>query len=89
MLTLPNIGFNLAGMIAERATGDGLATLFGERILRPLGLRRTAYDPQRPIAGRHARGYADNGAMVDVSDEHVGKGADGGITSDAATPHCS
>jgi D-alanyl-D-alanine carboxypeptidase len=34
-----NIEFNIAGMIAERATGDDLATLFRERIFRPLGLR--------------------------------------------------
>jgi D-alanyl-D-alanine carboxypeptidase len=81
-----NIGFNIAGMIAEQATGDDLATLFRERIFRPLGLRNTAYDPQGPISGAHANGYrsTDDGGWTDVTDDHFGKGADGGIVSDAA-----
>jgi D-alanyl-D-alanine carboxypeptidase len=77
-----NIGFNLAGMIGERATGDDLATLLAGD--RPAA-RHTAYDPQGPIARRHASGCAgnDNGAMVDVTDEPVGQGANGGIVADA------
>jgi CubicO group peptidase (beta-lactamase class C family) len=69
-------------MIGERATGDDLATLLAGD--RPAA-RHTAYDPQGPIARRHASGCAgnDNGAMVDVTDEPVGQGANGGIVADA------
>jgi D-alanyl-D-alanine carboxypeptidase len=81
-----NIGFNLAGIIAEKASGDDLATLFGERLFHPLGLRNTAYDPQGPISGPHANGYRkdDDGHLIDATNDHLGKGADGGIVSDAA-----
>lgn len=44
-----------------------------------------AYDPQGPISGPHANGYeiAGDGQVTDRTNEHVGKGADGGIVSDA------
>ena len=47
--------------------------------------RRTAYDPQGPIAGAHANGYAlaAAGTPTDTTARHLGKGADGAIVTDA------
>jgi D-alanyl-D-alanine carboxypeptidase len=60
--------------------------VYRERIIRPLGLEHSAYDPQGPIAGPHARGYLVNrdGSLVDQTAVHWGIGAEGGIVSDAA-----
>lgn len=52
-----NIGWNILGLIAARAAGKPLPTLYRERIFGPLGLKHTAYDPHGPIAGPHANGY--------------------------------
>lgn len=80
-----NIGYEILGMIAARAAGKPLAELYRERIFAPLGLRATAYDPQGPIAGPHAHGYAidPDAAPVDATAWHWGVGAEGGIVSDA------
>jgi D-alanyl-D-alanine carboxypeptidase len=80
-----NIGWNIAGLIAAKAAGTSLPVLYRERIFEPLRLRHTAYDPQGPIAGAHAHGYAlgAGGALADTTSQHVGKGADGAIVTDA------
>jgi D-alanyl-D-alanine carboxypeptidase len=80
-----NIGWNIAGLIAAKASGKPLPLLYRERIFQPLRLQRTAYDPQGPIAGAHANGYAlaANGTLTDTTAWHLGKGADGGIVTDA------
>jgi len=80
-----NIGWNIAGLIAAKASGKPLPTLYRERIFQPLRLRHTAYDPQGPIAGAHAHGYAlaANGTLTDTTAWHRGKGADGAIVTDA------
>jgi len=80
-----NIGFDLLGLIASRASGESLATLYRTRIFEPLRLAKTAYDPQGPIAGPHAHGYsiASGGAVTDATDHHGGVGAEGGIVADA------
>ena len=80
-----NIGWNIVGLIAAKAAGKPLPLLYRERIFQPLGLRHTAYDPQGPIAGAHANGYAlaANGNLTDKTAEHPGKGADGAIVTDA------
>jgi len=79
-----NLGYDILGLIAERATGKPLSALFQQYIFGPLGLKHTAYDPNGPIQGPHAHGYwiAANGKTTDTTDEHRGKGADGGIVSD-------
>lgn len=46
------IGFLVAGLLAERVTGRGLADLVDERVCRPLGLTDTGF---RPGPGRIAR----------------------------------
>lgn len=81
-----NIGWNIVGLIAAKASGKPLPELYRERIFQPLGLLHTAYDPQGPIAGPHAHGYAlaANGTLTDMTSRHLGKGADGAIVTDAA-----
>ena len=80
-----NIGFDTLGLIVSRVRGKSLAAIFEERIFRPLGLRETAYDPQGPIRGPHSRGYniRPGGRLLDLTDAHPGKAADGGIVSNA------
>jgi D-alanyl-D-alanine carboxypeptidase len=79
-----NIGWNIAGLIAAKAGGKPLPALYRERIFRPLGLDQTAFSPQGPIAGNHARGYTRiNGRLVDQTTVHPGKFADGAIVTDA------
>lgn len=80
-----NIGYDLLGLIAVRAAGEPLPRLFHDRFFAPLDLHATAYDPQGPIRGPHARGYAlaGDGRLTETSDQHFGVGADGGIVSDA------
>jgi D-alanyl-D-alanine carboxypeptidase len=81
-----NIGWNIAGLIVERAAGQSLPVLYRDRIFTPLGLTHTAYAPQGPIPGRHAEGYliARNGSLTDATDWTFGKGADGAVVTDAS-----
>ena len=81
-----NIGYMVAGLIAERAGGADLATLTRTQILEPLHLTSAAYDPAATIAGEHAHGYRVNasGALNDTTTWTLGLGANGGIVSDAA-----
>jgi D-alanyl-D-alanine carboxypeptidase len=80
-----NIGYDVLGLIATRAGGKPLSDLYRERIFEPLGLAATAYDPQGPIAGPHARGYGidPDGSASDTTGWHWGVGAGGGIVSNA------
>ena len=80
-----NIGYDILGLVASRAGRKPLADLYRERIFEPLGLDATAFDPQGPIQGPHARGYGidPDGTRVDASDWHAGVGAEGGIVSNA------
>jgi D-alanyl-D-alanine carboxypeptidase len=80
-----NIGFDVLGLVAERASGASIAELYDTLLIRPLGLVSTAYDPQGPIAGRHARGYRiAAGAETDATAWHGGIGAEGGVVASAA-----
>ena len=80
-----NIGWNIVGLIAAKVSGEPLPVLDRQRIFQPLGLHHTAYDPQGPIAGPHAHGYAlaGNEAVTDTTAWHARKGADGAIVTDA------
>jgi D-alanyl-D-alanine carboxypeptidase len=54
-----NIGYVLAGLVAEAVTGQSLGDEMARRILRPLGLRHTYFPVDFPLlAGPHARGYS-------------------------------
>jgi D-alanyl-D-alanine carboxypeptidase len=80
-----NIGFEILGLIAVRAGGGNIHSLYRERLIEPLGLRNTAYDPQGPITGEHARGYAvaPGGPLTDMTGAHAGIGAEGAVVSNA------
>lgn len=81
-----NVGFEVLGLVLQRVTGRPLQQVCRGRIVRPLGLGHTAYDPQGDISGPHARGYLVNrdGSLVDQSAVHWGIGAEGGMVSNAA-----
>jgi D-alanyl-D-alanine carboxypeptidase len=80
-----NPGWNIVGLIAAKAGGKPLAALYQKRIVEPLGLTHSAYQPQGPIAGAHVTSYSvvANGGLT----EHAypfGMGAAGGVVTDAA-----
>jgi D-alanyl-D-alanine carboxypeptidase len=81
-----NIGYDVAGLIAERVGRAGLATLIRREITGPLGLRSAAYDPHSRITGPHAHGYrvAQDGKLTDTTTWTMGIGAGGSMVSDAA-----
>ena len=80
-----NIGYDVAGLIAEKAGGADLATLVRRRITGPLGLDSAAYDPHSRITGAHAHGYGfdAHGRLVDKTGVTEGVGAGGGIVANA------
>jgi CubicO group peptidase (beta-lactamase class C family) len=82
-----NIGFEVLGLIAGRASGQSLQMLYRNIIFAPLGLRSSRYDPQGQISGPHARGYqvgVPTGKLTDATEWHGGIGAEGGIVSNAS-----
>ena len=79
-----NIGYEVAGLVAEKISGKSLAQLTRDEIIRPLGLKSAAYDPQGPISGPHATLYhLLGGKHVDATAWHGGIGGEGGVVSDA------
>jgi CubicO group peptidase (beta-lactamase class C family) len=48
-----NLAYGLLGAVLQRVTGKTWASLVGTRVLEPLGMARTTYDPVEPFA----RGY--------------------------------
>ncbi|MEV4343130.1 serine hydrolase domain-containing protein [Actinoplanes sp. NPDC049596] len=48
-----NLAYGLLGAVLERVTGESWPTLVGKRVLDPLGMKRTTYNPVEPFA----RGY--------------------------------
>jgi D-alanyl-D-alanine carboxypeptidase len=78
-----NIGFEILGLIAARASGQSIESLYRDRIFEPLGLRDSAYDPQGPIGGDHAHGYALGERPIDATAAHPGVGAEGAVVSSA------
>ncbi|MEW2138813.1 serine hydrolase domain-containing protein [Streptomyces sp. NPDC005409] len=71
-----NTNFVVVGMLIEKITGNGVATEYDRRIIKPLGLRYTSYvHPGTRIDGLHARGYLhpdEAGApLVDSTEQTV------------------
>ena len=81
-----NIGYMTLGLIAARAGGAELATLFRTQVIGPLHLQSARYDPAPNVSGPHAHGYslATNGNLVDATRWTSGLAANGGIVSDTA-----
>ncbi|QXJ20152.1 beta-lactamase family protein [Actinomadura graeca] len=66
-----NTGYVLAGMLIERITGRTWEAEAGRRILRPLGLTRTAFVRAREFPRPHPHGYqqfAEGGPLMDITD---------------------
>jgi D-alanyl-D-alanine carboxypeptidase len=81
-----NIGYETAGLIAERAGHARLADLYRRAIIGPLNLRTAAYAPHGPIPGPHPVGYvvARHGAAVAATRWGAGGlAAEGAIVVDA------
>lgn len=80
-----NVGWKIAGLIAAKAGGKPLRTLYRERIIEPLGLTHSVYQPQGAIAGSHARSYSVgvDGSLTEAPVSLPGTGADGGVVTAA------
>ena len=81
-----NIGYIVAGMIAERAGRAPLAQLYNRFIIEPLRLKSAAYAPGAAIPGPHPVGYSirSDGKAVAATNWGSGAlGAEGGIVSNA------
>ncbi|MFF2700982.1 serine hydrolase domain-containing protein [Streptomyces cyaneofuscatus] len=71
-----NTNFVVVGMLIEKLTGRPVADAYQRRIIKPLGLRQTAYvHPDTRIKGTHVRGYLhpdEAGApLVDSTEQTV------------------
>ncbi|NEE40192.1 beta-lactamase family protein, partial [Streptomyces sp. SID7982] len=71
-----NANFVVVGMLIEKLTGRPVADAYQRRIVKPLGLRDTAYvHPDTRITGTHVRGYLhpdESGApLVDSTEQTV------------------
>ena len=76
-----NVGYEVLGEIVERVTGNAYADELERRVLEPLGLEATSFEPG-PIRGPHARLYAADGEeWIDATDVTTGVGAEGAIVS--------
>jgi D-alanyl-D-alanine carboxypeptidase len=64
-----NTCYILLGQIAEKATGQPIATVLRDRVFAPAGLRATTFETGPRIAGRYAHGYDTfgRGSVHDVS----------------------
>jgi len=81
-----NLGYELAGLVAAKAGGAQLGTLFRRRIVEPLHLASAVYAPQGRWPGPHPRGYAigAGGRAVDATRAYrVLEEASGGMVANA------
>lgn len=80
-----NVGYLIAGHIAERASGETLDHLYRRVIIDKLHLRSAAYAPQGPIPGEHPVGYAmTRKGPVPATNAGAGAlGPEGGIVTNA------
>ncbi len=64
-----DVNYLILGRIAEKVTGQrSLKRLLAQRVVAPLGLDHTYFDPGTKIRGPHARGYAVlKNQVVDVT----------------------
>jgi D-alanyl-D-alanine carboxypeptidase len=76
-----NTNYILLGMIVERATGNPLVYEVRQRIINPLGLQNTFFDPEEINAAGVARGYVGRRDYTDINMSFVW--AAGGMVSTA------
>jgi CubicO group peptidase (beta-lactamase class C family) len=71
-----NSGYILLGRVIEKVSGVSYEQYIAENIIKPAGLRNTAYDHVRPILKSRGRGYVFDGdhlvnaSMSDMSGTH-------------------
>lgn len=68
-----NTGFLILGGVVEKVTGKPFAEVLSERILKPLGLRHTRYEPARGGPGM-ATGYTSFGLAAPIPATPEAKG---------------
>ncbi len=51
-----NTGYMILGRVVEKASGESFASFVGRRILKPLGMEDSTFEPAK-LGGRAARGY--------------------------------
>ena len=77
-----NKGFNLLGMVIERASGKSYGDFLAERILTPLEMKATSVSEPRLIIAKRADGYGwTNGELENRPSVPRGAFAGGGIVS--------
>jgi len=59
-----NSGYVLAGAVIERVTGKPYATALQDMILTPLGLTDSAFEDERTVLPRRAKGYAQRDGVL-------------------------
>ena len=72
-----NIGYAILGAALGRAAGRPYTDYIQERILSPLGMARTFFEPNDQIRPNLAKGYLIEGGKVDADTperEHLGRG---------------
>jgi D-alanyl-D-alanine carboxypeptidase len=62
-----NTNYIVLGMIVEHATGVSLAQQIRWRILEPVGMHHTYFDPDDGISGGVVRGYVGNRDYTDIN----------------------
>lgn len=69
-----NVGFDFLGDALSRASGKPYATLFADRIARPLGLHETGFTPNANECGRLLTGAKDEGPCTDTQNSAASAG---------------
>ncbi|WP_171169499.1 serine hydrolase [Streptomyces sp. I05A-00742] len=80
-----NTNYIVAGMLIEKVTGRWWGTEVTNRIIKPLGLSRTAVPTGYGIPGPHPRGYitVEDGRRIDITEFDISMAdAAGSMTSD-------
>jgi CubicO group peptidase (beta-lactamase class C family) len=54
-----NCGYDVLGMLVERLSGQTYGEFLHDRVLEPLGMADSAYDPEQPAFDHDAVGYQD------------------------------
>jgi CubicO group peptidase (beta-lactamase class C family) len=72
-----NIGYAILGAALSRAAGQSYVEYARQKIFAPLGMTRTAFEPNAAITPHLAKGYGVQGEKVDAETparEHQGRG---------------
>jgi CubicO group peptidase (beta-lactamase class C family) len=78
-----NLAFVLLGEAVSRVAGVPVERYVKERLLEPLGLARTGWDPTEPAAGGYLTHPFADSVLVEPSPDRRGTGAAGGLWSTA------